>query len=123
MNKKAIAVLPDFAVRGITFDNRQQIIAELEENMLLELSPEPENPYDPNAVAILFEGEKIGYIPREYSAYISSLLQQGIKLYITVLRIIEKITPERKLRIPIVLVYQIIDEPEIYQIKLEGGEK
>jgi len=121
MNKKAIAVLPNFAIRGITYENRQQIIAELEENMLLELSPEPENPYDPNAVAILFEGEKIGYIPREYSAYISSLLQQGIKLYITVLKIAEKITPEGKIRIPIALIYQIADELEYHQLDPQGG--
>ena len=123
MIKIMIPILQNFAIRGITFENRQQIIAELKENMLLELSPEPENPYDQNAVAILFEGEKIGYVPREYSAYISSLLQQGIKLYITVQKIAEKITPEGKIRIPIALIYQIADELEYHQLDPQGGER
>jgi hypothetical protein len=32
----------------------------------LTLRPEPENPYDPNAVAVLLaSGEAVGYVPRE----------------------------------------------------------
>jgi len=121
MTKIAVAVLPSFAVRGITFDNRQQVIVRMKENQLLELVPEPENRYDPNAITILFAGEKIGYVPRQYSAYLKFLLQQGAELYISCVRIVEKLTPEGKIRIPIVLIYQLIEEPEICQRDLEGG--
>ena len=110
MLKKGVLIFPDFAVQGVTFENRQAIIAELSENTPLELSPEPSNPYDPNAVAILFEGKKIGYVPREYAGYISKLLKQGEKLYIVVIKIWEKLTSSGLIRIPIVIIYQLVEQ-------------
>jgi len=115
MLKRAFAIFPDFAVRGVTFENRQEIIAELSENTPLELSPEPSNPYDPNAVAILFEGKKIGYVPRKYASYISKLLQQGEKLYVAVIKIYEKFVSLRIIRIPIVIIYKLVDEQEFLE--------
>ena len=113
MLKRAFAIFPDFAVRGVTFENRQEIIAELSENTPLELSPEPSNPYDSNAVAILFEGKKIGYVPKEYAGYISKLLKRGEKLYIAVIKIWEKLTSSGPIKIPIVIVYQLVEQESL----------
>jgi len=113
MLKRAFAIFTDFAVRGIIFENRQEIIAELSENTPLELSPEPSNPYDPNAVAILFEGKKIGYVPREYAGYVSKLLKRGEKLYIVVIKIWEKLTSSGPIKIPIVIVYQLVEQESL----------
>lgn len=66
-------------IAGVTFDGRQENL-----RMLTRLSPstitvilerEPENPYDPNAVAVkLVDGTKLGYIPRiETGAFVYSL--------------------------------------------------
>lgn len=43
----------------------------------LELQAEPDNPYDPNAVAVLYKGTKIGYVPADENGVISQLLYFG----------------------------------------------
>ena len=66
-------------VAGVTFnntgsntENRQRIIAELlrkgslEENAGLDLVREPENPYDPNAIAVIApDGRQVGFLPQD----------------------------------------------------------
>ena len=54
-------------------------------------------------------------------AILPDFLVKGIELYITVQKIVENITLEWELRIPITLIYRLIDEPEICQRDLEGG--
>ena len=40
------------------------------------LIPEPDNPWDRNAVAVYIDGRKVGYLPRETSAAYAALLSQ-----------------------------------------------
>ena len=40
------------------------------------LIPEPDNPWDRNAVAVYVDGRKVGYLPREHAAAYASLLGQ-----------------------------------------------
>jgi single-stranded-DNA-specific exonuclease len=65
-------------VAGVTFDSRQSLIAKLRGNEPCRIVPEPENPYDKNALAVqvaMGEGvEHIGYVPRELAAQIAPLL-------------------------------------------------
>ena len=47
----------------------------------LMLVREPQNPYDPQTIAVqIMEGEMIGYIPREKNALLAALMDQGEKL-------------------------------------------
>ena len=41
-----------------------------------DLIPEPDNPWDRNAVAVYIDGRKVGYLPRETSAAYAALLSQ-----------------------------------------------
>ena len=43
----------------------------------VELKPEPENPYDRNAVSVRYKGEKIGHLTREIAAKYQPLIMQG----------------------------------------------
>ena len=43
----------------------------------VELEPEPENPYDPMAVRVMYESEHIGYIARQNNYQVSEWLQDG----------------------------------------------
>jgi len=61
-----------FNIVGVTFRNkdgslRQEIIQdEVKENDLLTMRREPDNEYDPNAIAIFSSsGNQVGYIPRD----------------------------------------------------------
>ena len=42
----------------------------------VQLIPEPENPHDPNTIAVTIAGEKIGYVPRETAPLIGSILKK-----------------------------------------------
>jgi hypothetical protein len=49
-----------------------------EHECLAELVPEPDNPYDPNAVAVLIEGEKVAYLSRfDAKRYLDELARLG----------------------------------------------
>ena len=70
-----------FRVAGVTAENRQKILKALYNHPMLnssvlcfDLVPEPENPYDPNAVAV-YIGQKyiIGYVPK------GNVIQQKVK--------------------------------------------
>ena len=53
------------AVVGVTFDDHQFTISQLRVGDRLVLVREPENNYDPNAIAVMTEeGNKVGYLDR-----------------------------------------------------------
>lgn len=61
-------------VAGVTFEGRQDIIRGLvaKKSHRATLQPEPDNPYDPDAVAVVVGGKKVGYVPKEYSHDVKS---------------------------------------------------
>ena len=70
---------------GINTENRQRIIAGLvqkgilKENTELALVREPENQYDPNAVAVFApDGRQLGYLPSNIAQHVSSNIANGI---------------------------------------------
>lgn len=65
-------------VAGVTFDNRQQIIARLHLMQAVRLQSDPLNPHDCYAVRVeTLAGEQIGFVPKEQSRQISELLNSG----------------------------------------------
>jgi len=53
------------AVVGVTFDDHQYVISQLRAGDRLVLVREPENNYDPNAIAVMtVGGSKVGYLDR-----------------------------------------------------------
>ena len=73
-------------VVGVTRENedgtsRQKIIGRLKAGDKAALRREPDNRYDPNAVAVCTaSGEQIGYLSREVAAEIAPLLDQGTRV-------------------------------------------
>lgn len=67
-------------VAGVTFEGRQDIIAKLSGTEPCRIVPEPENAYDPNALAVqvaILPGEiqHVGYIPRDLASQIAPHLE------------------------------------------------
>lgn len=54
--------------------------AQIRPGIALSLVREPENERDSSAVAIVVNGTKAGYVPRQYSALIARLLDRGVRL-------------------------------------------
>lgn len=66
-------------VAGVTYEGRQEVIASLAGYEPVKVVPEPENRYDPNALAIHVsvggEVRHIGYVPRDLAATFAPLLE------------------------------------------------
>jgi len=62
----------EFAVKGVTYENRQEKIAKLTGKEPVRIVPEPENPFDANALSVIvaYDGDlmHIGYMPKERAA-------------------------------------------------------
>jgi hypothetical protein len=56
---------------------RQDILCEVEPGERVDLTREPQNPYDSNAIAVTIHGETVGYIAREDAAVLTPLLDAG----------------------------------------------
>ena len=70
-------------VAGVTFEGRQGIISMLTGKEPVKIVPEPDNQYDPNALAVWVNrgGElaRVGYVPRDLAATFAPLLEgEGI---------------------------------------------
>lgn len=68
-----------FSVVGVTFEGRQEIIRQLTGYEACRIVPEPDNPYDKNALAVQVklsdEIVKIGYVAKDRAAQLAPLLQ------------------------------------------------
>lgn len=63
---------------GVTFENRQEIIKELNRSTEIFLKRDMENSHDPYAVAIYVQGSyQIGWIPKQYSKTVSKMIDEG----------------------------------------------
>ena len=70
--------LLQFFVRGFQYYEGPDIISQINREGLVDLVREPENPFDENAIAIVFEGYKIGYVPRETNLVLSHILDADL---------------------------------------------
>jgi hypothetical protein len=64
-------------IAGFTYYNGINVIKELEIGTYLTLVAELENKFDPYAVAIYYNGEKLGFIPTGENKLINQFLQSG----------------------------------------------
>ncbi|MDO4281270.1 MAG: single-stranded-DNA-specific exonuclease RecJ [Peptococcaceae bacterium] len=65
-------------VRGVSFDNRQALIADLQPGAVLRLLRETQNPVDANAIACLSEADaQIGYLSRDIAAQLAPIMDLG----------------------------------------------
>ena len=68
-------------VAGVTYENRQEVIAQLRGNEPCRIVPEPDNKYDKNALAVhvaVAPGQvaHVGYLPRELAAQVAPWLEE-----------------------------------------------
>lgn len=71
----------DFHLAGFSYWDGAKIIGSLSPGDKLDLKVEPENPYDPEAVALYKDGNKLGYIPSDRNSAISQLLFFGHDIF------------------------------------------
>jgi hypothetical protein len=69
--------LTHFHIAGFTYYEGPIVFSQLRIGTPLRLVAEAENKHDPNAVAIYFEENKIGFIPSEKNELFSIFFEQG----------------------------------------------
>ncbi len=68
-------------------------IDELKESTRVLLIPEPDNPHDPNAVAVhMFDGRMIGYLKRELAGLMQPEINKGIMYKATIAKVLPEVS-------------------------------
>lgn len=81
------------SVAGVTFEGRQILLYELYLAQLNgtkltgRLRREPENRYDPNAIAVEVDAKHVGYVPKELAAKLAAHIDAGSTLTVTEVRV------------------------------------
>lgn len=70
----------------------------------LRLVREAANTHDPNAVAVYFRGDKLGYVPRRDNAAVAQMLDRGHRLEARIVRLLDEPNPWRRIRFSVELV-------------------
>lgn len=87
----------NFLVAGVSHDGRAALIERLRaeiDGYPVTLARMPDNPYDPNAVAIYSRsGHNLGYVPRGEAEWMSPILHEGVRYEAFVNKIIEARLP------------------------------
>lgn len=82
---------------GFSYYDGAEVFNKLEIGALLEISLNPENDYDPWAVAIYYKDYKLGFIPRDENRIFYKLLKVGVaNIEIHIQRIDNKMHPEEQ---------------------------
>ncbi len=67
-------------VAGVTFNNRQAVVARLVPSETIQLRREPNNPYDRNAIRVeRLNGQQIGYLNRNMAARLAPFFKSQFK--------------------------------------------
>jgi hypothetical protein len=95
--------LLDCHIAGFKYYDGLDVIDQLKLGAVVTLKSEPENPHDPNAVAIYFEKTKLGYVPEYKNSDVSNLLYfgHGDILSAKINSVNPEAEPERQFRIVI----------------------
>lgn len=67
----------DFYVRGFRYWDGALVLDELKPGMRLTIEPEFDNPHDPNALALCYGANKLGYVPASFNESFAIMLFYG----------------------------------------------
>ncbi|MDW8311110.1 MAG: HIRAN domain-containing protein [Burkholderiales bacterium] len=67
-------------VAGYAYHDGPRFEASIKVGDTLALVPEPDNPHDARAIALHWQGRRIGYVPRAHNRRLHELLQEGVTL-------------------------------------------
>lgn len=87
-------VIPEaIKVAGVFFENRQSAISNLKLDSKIKLIRDPNNSHDKYAIKVVFEylneDVQIGWVPKELANVLSQEIDNGIKWFATLGKIIE----------------------------------
>ena len=100
---KRPVLVQESSVAGFQFHSGEMIWPSLNVGARLKLVRESSNPNDDNAVAVYFQNEQLGYVPRSQNAAIAQMLDRGESLEARIERLSVDEDPWSRIRISISL--------------------
>ena len=91
-------LVQDSPLAGYRYHAAAEVWPELRIGDALELAREADNPHDANAVAVLWRGRKLGYVPRRDNAALAWGLDRGAALRARISALAEHRNPARRVR-------------------------
>lgn len=82
---------------GFRYHAAEEVWHELRVGDALRLEREPDNPHDPNAIAVTWRGRKLGYVPRRDNATLAWGLDRGAPLQARISRLAPHPNPARRI--------------------------
>jgi len=86
---------------GFRYHAAEEVWHELRVGDALGLEREPDNPHDPNAIAVTWRGRKLGYVPRRDNATLAWGLDRGAPLQARISRLAPHPNPARRIEIEV----------------------
>jgi len=83
---------------GFQFYRGKILWSEMKVGDPLALVREPDNSYDPNAVRVVWRGEKLGYVPRADNADLARHMDRGTEVEARISRLTEDKNPWKRIR-------------------------
>jgi hypothetical protein len=97
-------LLQESPVAGFQHHRGAAIWPFLREGEKLNLVRECVNQHDPNAIAIYFRNDKLGYVPRRENATLAQMLDRGERLDAEIVRLLDEENPWRRVRFQVSLL-------------------
>ena len=94
-------MLNRFFVAGFQYHDGARVLPYLKPGQDLDLVAEPSNPHDRFAVAVLWQGSKLGYVPRTDNKHLSRLLAQKAELFCRVIGTTPDENPWRAVKVEV----------------------
>lgn len=105
-------------LRGFQYYNGPKIINKINQSGLTELVREPDNQYDKHAIAVNFEGKKIGYLPKESNKTISILMDtELLEFHAEISRIEPSASDWEKIFVVVYALKEIKNASDLKKIK------
>ncbi len=86
---------------GLAYHQSAAVWSQLQAGDALRLVHEADNPHDPWAVRVDWQGHTLGYLPREQSAPLAAALDRGARLVARIARLREHPNPRQRILIEV----------------------
>jgi hypothetical protein len=91
-------LLQESPLAGYQYHRASGIWPFLRVGEVLRLRREPANPHDPNAIAVWYKNEHLGYVPRRENRTLAQMMDRGERLEARIVRLLEDENPWRRIR-------------------------
>jgi hypothetical protein len=96
-------LIQESPIAGFQFHRGASLWPLLRVGQVLDLVREPGNPHDTNAVAVYFNEDRLGYLPRTENQIVAQMLDRDEKLEASIIRLMEDENPWNRVRIRVSL--------------------